>query len=233
MSEEMIEEMLVRERIADILMILSSIADGSTGERLPPELPAGDPFGVLYEGINQVVDTLVQGQERLAAYQRELEDRLHLIEQQRSAIRELSTPVIEVWDRVLCLPIVGVMDTARSAEMTEALLRAVTEKKTRFAIVDVTGIEVMDSRTTDHFIRMARAVRLLGAECVLAGISPNIAQTIVHMGVDLGGVVAFRSMREALQHYVQSTAAKPVRSNGTPKEAPESVPVRRGDAHDG
>ena len=231
-TPEMIEEMLVRERIADILMVLSSITDGSTGERLPPELPAGDPFGVLYEGINQVVDTLVAGQERLAAYQRELEDRLHTIEQQRSAIRELSTPVIEVWDRVLCLPIVGVMDTARSAEMTEALLRAVTEKKTRFAIVDVTGIEVMDSRTTDHFIRMARAVRLLGAECVMAGISPNIAQTIVHMGVELGGVVAFRSMREALQHYVQSLGARPARPNGHGKDVPESVPVRRGDGHE-
>jgi rsbT co-antagonist protein RsbR len=228
MPETTIDEMLVRERIADILMVLSSITDGSTGERLPPELPADDPFGVLYEGINQVVETLVSGQERLAAYQRELEERLHTIEQQRSAIRELSTPVIEVWDRVLCLPIVGVMDTARSAEMTEALLRAVTEKKTRYAIVDVTGIEVMDSRTTDHFIRMARAVRLLGAECVLAGISPNIAQTIVHMGVELAGIVAFRSMREALHHYVQTMEAAAARPNGKPAPPPRRDGEPRG-----
>jgi rsbT co-antagonist protein RsbR len=201
------DESLVRERIADILMVLASIAAGSIGERLPSDLDDADPFTVLYEGINEVVENLVAGQERLAAYQRELETRLQTIDQQRSAIRELSTPVIEVWDRVLCLPVVGVIDTVRSAEMTEALLRAVTEKKTRCAIIDVTGIEVMDSGTTDHFLRMARAVRLLGAECVVAGISPSIAQTIVHMGVDLTGVVSFRSLREALQHYVGGAAA--------------------------
>lgn len=208
------DETLVRERIADILMILSSIGSGALEERLPGQLPEDDPFGVLYEGINEVVESLVANQERLASYQRELEARLHMIEQQRSAIRELSTPVIEVWERVLCLPVVGVMDTVRSAEMTEALLRAVSEKKTRYAIIDVTGIEVMDSRTTDHFIRMARAVRLMGAECVLAGISPNIAQTIVHMGVELAGIVTFRSMREALQHYVTRAAAGPDKGQG-------------------
>ena len=200
------EETLVRERIADILMVLSSISAGAHGERMTSELDGDDPFAVLYEGINEMVETLVDGQQRLESYQRELELRLLTIEQQRSAIRELSTPVIEIWDRVLCLPVVGVMDTARSAEMTEALLRAVTEKKTRCAIIDVAGIEVMDSSTTDHFLRMARAVRLLGAECVLAGISPNIAQTIVHMGVDLSDVVTFRSLREALQHHVASRA---------------------------
>jgi rsbT co-antagonist protein RsbR len=196
------DETLVRERIADILMVLSSIAAGSHEERMTSDLAADDPFAVLYEGINEVVENLISGQERLESSQRELESRLLMIEQQRSAIRELSTPVIEVWDHVLCLPVVGVMDTARSAEMTDALLRAITEKKTRCAIVDVTGIEVMDSGTTAHFLRMAGAVRLLGAECVLAGISPSIAQTIVHMGVDLSEVVSFRSLREALQYYV-------------------------------
>lgn len=201
------DEFLVRERIADILMVLSSIAAGSHAERLRSDLADDDPFTVLYEGINEVVENLIAGQDRLATTQRELESRLLMIDQQRSAIRELSTPVIEIWDRVLCLPVVGVMDTARSAEMTEALLRAVTEKKTRCAIIDVTGIEVMDSSTTDHFLRMARAVRLLGAECVLAGISPSIAQTIVHMGVDLSDVVTFRSLREALTHHVTSRAA--------------------------
>jgi len=209
------DEMLVRERIADILMILSAIGAGSHAERLPGELPDDDPFAVLYEGINEVVENLIAGQERQATYQRELVERLHTIEQQRSAIRELSTPVIEVWDRVLCLPVVGVMDTVRSSEMTEALLRAVTDKKTRYAIIDVTGIEVMDSSTTDHFLRMARAVRLLGAECVLAGISPSIAQTIVHMGVDLSGVVAFRTLREALWHHV-ATAGAGARPQATP-----------------
>src|SRR5690606_10650771 len=96
------------------------------------------------------------------------------------------------------------MDTTRSAEMTDALLRAVVEKKATCAIIDITGIEVMDTGTADHFMRMARAVRLLGAQCFLTGISPAIAQTIVHMGVDLRGIVTYRSLRDALQAYVQS-----------------------------
>ncbi len=198
------DEHLVRERIADVLMTLASIGAGALDERMPTDLDAEDPFAILYEGVNEMVEALVGGQERLAIAQRDLEAKLDTIEQQRSAIRELSTPVIEVWDGVLCLPVVGVMDTVRSAEMTEALLHAITERKAGFAIIDVTGIEVMDSRTTDHFIRMARAVKILGSQCVLAGVSPNIALTIVQMGVDLGGIVTFRSLREALQHHVRN-----------------------------
>jgi rsbT co-antagonist protein RsbR len=136
----------------------------------------------------------------------ELEEKLKTIEQQRVAIRELSTPVIEIWDGVLCMPVVGVMDTSRSADMTDALLRAIVEKKVRHAVIDITGIEVMDTRTADHFIRMAKAVRLLGANCALTGISPGIAQTIVNMDLDLGGIVTHRSLREALQFYVRGRA---------------------------
>jgi rsbT co-antagonist protein RsbR len=217
-----VDESQVRERITDILVVLSAIGAGSLDERLAATLPEDDPFSTLYEGINDVVERLIASNGRLATYQHELESRLQTIEQQRNAIRELSTPVIEVWDGVLCLPVVGVMDSVRSSEMTESLLRTIIEKKTRYAIVDVTGIEVMDTRTTDHFIRMARAVRLLGAECVLAGISPVIAQTIVHMGVDLTNLITFRTMREALQHHVHRAAApdkaKPGKNGATKPE---------------
>jgi rsbT co-antagonist protein RsbR len=216
------DEMHVRERITDVLVALSAIGAGSLEERLPKLADPDDPFAALYEGINEVVDTLASSQARLEASQRELEDRIDTIEKQRHAIRELSTPVIEVWEGVLCLPVVGVVDTVRSAEMTESLLRTVIDKKTRYAIVDVTGIEVMDTRTTDHFIRMARAVRLLGAECVLAGISAVIAQTIVHMGVDLVGLITFRTMREALHHYVQRQVARPEKPRGDEMAGPEA-----------
>ena len=154
---------------------------------------------------------VVVAREAAERFQNELTERLATIEQQRAAIRELSTPVIEVWDRVLCLPVVGVMDTSRGAEMTESLLRGVVEKRARCTIIDVTGIEVMDTATADHFLRMAKAVRLLGAECVITGISPGIAQTIVHMGVDLGEVRTHRSLRDALSRFVLESMAKGVR----------------------
>lgn len=133
----------------------------------------------------------------------ELRAKLDLIEKQQEVIRELSTPIIEVWEGVLCLPVVGVLDTTRSAEMTESLLTAIVETRASCAIIDITGIQVMDTGTADHFLRMARAVRLLGANCLLTGINPAIAQTIIHMGVDLSGVVTHRTMRNALQRYVQ------------------------------
>ena len=133
---------------------------------------------------------------------------LETMTRHQAAIRELSTPVIEVWNGVLCLPIVGVMETSRSAEMTETLLRAVVDKRARCAIVDVTGIEVMDTGTASHFLQMAKAVRLLGAECVLTGITPGLAQTMVHMGVDLSGITTHRSLRDALGRYIAFNQAR-------------------------
>lgn len=194
----------IYHRIADILFLLSAVTSGDFTQRLEVDYPDSHPIGALYHGINETVASLAEAQRRAQAYQRELEEKLATIERQQVAIRELSTPVIEVWSGVLCLPIVGIMDTTRSAEMTDALLRAVVEKKATCAIIDITGIEVMDTGTADHFMRMARAVRLLGAQCFLTGISPAIAQTIVHMGVDLRGIVTYRSLRDALQAYVQS-----------------------------
>jgi rsbT co-antagonist protein RsbR len=110
-----------------------------------------------------------------------------------------------VWEGILCLPIVGVMDSGRSADMTDALLRAVVATRARCTIIDITGIEVMDTGTADHFMRMARAVALLGAECTLTGINPHIAQTIVLMGVDLSGIRTHRTLRDALKSYVAGT----------------------------
>jgi rsbT co-antagonist protein RsbR len=195
------------ERIATIVHLLNEVTGGTYSSRLP-ELHESDAFAQLFRAINEMVDTLEAARDTAEKFQTELTERLATIEQQRAAIRELSTPVIEVWDRVLCLPVVGVMDTTRGAEMTESLLRGVVEKRARCTILDVTGIEVMDTATADHFLRMAKAVRLLGAECVITGISPSIAQTIVHMGVNLDQVRTHRSLRDALARFVLESIAK-------------------------
>jgi rsbT co-antagonist protein RsbR len=194
------EEIL--ESVSDALLTLANVGYGDYSTRLEVDEADTSPLATLYSGINEMIGSLSAEQERSRAYQAELEDKLSTIDKQRAAIRELSTPIMEVWDGVLCLPVVGIMDTARSAEMTNALLQAVVEKKTRCTIIDITGIDVMDTRTVDHFMRMARAVRLLGAECVLTGINPHIAQTVVHMGIDLSNVVTHRTLHEALQQFV-------------------------------
>jgi len=130
---------------------------------------------------------------------------VYVVAHEQAAIRELSTPIIEVWASVLCLPVVGIVDSQRSAEMTETLLETIVAKQARMAIVDITGIDVMDTKTADHFIKMARAVRLLGAECIISGINPGIAQTLTHIGVDLTGIRTLRSLRDALQVHLRET----------------------------
>jgi rsbT co-antagonist protein RsbR len=193
----------VYEKIADILMVLSDVASGDFSSRLKSDLPDTHPLGALSIGINDMIDSLAAEQKRGAEYRTEIEEKLAMIERQQEAIRELSTPIMEVWDGILCLPIVGIMDTRRSADMTDALLRAVVSTRAECAIIDITGIDVMDTGTADHFIRMAKSVRLLGAECVLTGMKPQIAQTVVHMGVDMAGVVTHRSLRDALYQMIR------------------------------
>jgi rsbT co-antagonist protein RsbR len=155
---------------------------------------------------NEDLDRLAQDLERAKIAEqdraRELEEKLMMIEEQRTAIRKMSTPIMEVWAGILCLPIVGMMDSSRAADMTDALLRAVVGTRSRYTIIDITGMDVMDTHTADHFIRMAKSVRLLGAECVLTGMNPRIAQTILHMGIEMNDLESYRSLRDALQHFI-------------------------------
>ena len=193
---------LMLERIADILIVVADVGSGDYSTRLRSNLPENHALSTLYEGINQMIESLSREQDRSGTYQKELEEKLATIEVQRAAIRELSTPIIEVWEGVLCLPVVGVLDTVRSTEMTDSLLEAVVQREVDCTIVDITGIDVMDTRTADHFLRMSRAVRLLGARCMLSGVNPTIAQTMVHMGVEMHGIEFHRSLRDALKMHL-------------------------------
>ncbi|WAS97032.1 STAS domain-containing protein [Nannocystis punicea] len=138
----------------------------------------------------------------------ELRAKLDLIEKQQEVIRELSTPIIEVWDGVITLPIVGLIDSVRTAEIMDNLLQTVGRTRARFAILDLTGVEVVDTGTASHLINMIQAIRLLGAEGILTGIHPMIAQTIVALGVDLTHVAVFGKLRDALQHCIARLGRK-------------------------
>jgi rsbT co-antagonist protein RsbR len=190
------------DRIANMLLALSEVEQGNYEFQLEVDLPEDHPLGALTQGINQMTHALAIEQRDAIRLQRELEEKLALIERQRIAMRELTTPIIEVWEGVLCLPVVGVIDTVRSSEMTDSLLHAVVAKSIDCAIVDITGIDVMDTRTADHFLRMSRAVHLLGARCLLSGVNPTIAQTMVHMGVEMHGIAFHRSLRDALRVHL-------------------------------
>ena len=129
--------------------------------------------------------------------------REELIENQRSMISELSTPILEVWEGLVVLPVIGSMDSRRGREMVEALLNKVSEKKARGVIIDVTGLDVIDTATAAHFIGMVKAIRLLGAEAVISGISSSVAQTMGDLNVDLSEIVTLRSLKEGLSWFLK------------------------------
>lgn len=128
----------------------------------------------------------------------ELRARLTQIEQQQEVIRALSTPIIEVWEGVLTLPMLGVIDSSRTAEVMDALLSRIVEAQARFAILDLTGIDMVDTGVAAHLIQLVSAVRLLGAEGIVVGIKPNVAQTMVTLGLDLSQITTHRNLRAAL-----------------------------------
>ena len=172
-------------------------------------------FTIFVEELGVAKGALMDVLARHEATHRELEAKLETIQLQQAAIRDLSTPIIEVWQGVLCLPVVGIVDSQRSAEMTEKLLDSIVTQQARTAIVDITGIDVMDTKTADHFIKMAKAIRLLGAQCILSGINPGIAQTLTHIGVDLVGLRTVRNLRDALQIHLREFEGMGARAGET------------------
>ena len=131
-----------------------------------------------------------------------LREKLALIERQEAAIRALSTPIIEVWDRVLTMPLLGVLDSGRGAAVMENLLVEVSRKRASFAILDLTGVEAVDTSTANHLIKLIQSIRLLGAEGVITGIQPSVAQTMVTLGMDLGAIATLATLRDGLRHCI-------------------------------
>lgn len=140
--------------------------------------------------------------------QQELLEKLRIIEAQKDAIRNLSTPIVEVWEGVLTLPLVGAIDTTRAAEITQALLNAVATKRSRYAILDLTGVEAMDTSTADSIVRMVRAVELLGARGILVGIRAEVAQALTASKVDLSTIVTLSDLRQALIACIRGAGSR-------------------------
>jgi rsbT co-antagonist protein RsbR len=213
MNDNVAETVTVRvDRLDRVLEKVSSIATGEfDAARVPAEGdPTLDPIAALEQCLHMLATDLQEVLRANDAYTVELEraasdaaEKLETIERQQVAIQELSTPIVEIWDDILTLPIVGVVDSRRAMEMTERLLHHIVEKRARCVIIDITGVEVVDTMTADHFIKMTRAASMLGARCVVSGISPDIAQTLARVGVELGGVETLRTLKDALRRCLR------------------------------
>lgn len=131
-------------------------------------------------------------------------DRLAEIERQQSLIEVLSTPILELWEDVIALPIMGALDRNRTENTMRVLLEEVRDKRVRFALLDLTGVDAIDTTTAEHVVRIAQAVAMLGARAIVTGIQPAVAQTLVDLGIDLSAVSTRRNLRDGLRDCLQS-----------------------------
>jgi rsbT co-antagonist protein RsbR len=124
--------------------------------------------------------------------------REEVIGRQQSELLELSTPVVKLWDGILALPMIGTLDSARTQIVMESLLQKIVETESQIAIIDITGVPTVDTLVAQHLLKTVTAIRLMGADCIISGVRPQIAQTIVHLGVDLQGVTTKANLADAL-----------------------------------
>jgi rsbT co-antagonist protein RsbR len=140
-----------------------------------------------------LVDKL--GLHTVSSFQKTRED---VIARQQEELLELSTPVVKLWEGVLALPMIGTLDSARTQVVMESLLQRIVETGSEIAIIDITGVPTVDTLVAQHLLKTVTAIRLMGADCIISGIRPQIAQTIVHLGVDLQGVTTKGTLADAL-----------------------------------
>jgi rsbT co-antagonist protein RsbR len=143
--------------------------------------------------VSVLVDKMAQW--TVTTYQQTRED---IIRRQQEELLELSTPVIKLWEGILAVPMIGTLDSSRTQVVMEALLQKIVETGSQLAIIDITGVPTVDTLVAQHLLKTVSAIRLMGADCIISGIRPQIAQTIVHLGIDLQGIATKASLADAL-----------------------------------
>ncbi len=149
-------------------------------------------------GLSKLVDGMAQF--TATTFQRAREE---IIIRQQEELLELSTPVVKLWEGVLAVPMIGTLDSNRTQVVMETLLQKIVETGSEIAIIDITGVPTVDTLVAQHLLKTVTAIRLMGADCIISGIRPQIAQTIVHLGIDLQGIVTKATLADALALALQ------------------------------
>lgn len=144
--------------------------------------------------VSELLDAL--GMHTIRTYQKSREA---VIKRQQEELLELSTPVVKLWDGVLALPMIGTLDSQRTQVVMESLLQRIVDTGAEIAIIDITGVPTVDTLVAQHLLKTVTAIRLMGADCIISGVRPQIAQTIVHLGLDLQGVTTKANLADALK----------------------------------
>ena len=191
LSERIIPRGVETHEVLGIVLLLRDVLARSLFEKYQSD------FNLL----NQVLDAYEPAANRIAntVGVSFVQERERIIRQQQEAIRELSTPVLQVRERLLILPIIGVLDSQRARQLTEQLLRGIRANRAKVVVVDITGVPTIDSTVANHLVQTVEASRLMGAGVIISGLSSEIAQTLVTIGVDLSKVNAVGDLQGAIE----------------------------------
>lgn len=193
----------VLTQLANAMMAIACVEYGDYDVRVDVVLPDRHPFTPLMHNINEMIEWLA-----VARRQRDG----HLAEvhaSQRAALLELSSPIIEVLDGVLCLPVIGAVDEERGARMTEDLLAAVGRTRVHRVVLDLTALRSVDAGAIGQIVRMTRAVKLLGAACVVCGLGPELARAAVESSLEFTDIEMHRTLRDAIRPALHDERRRP------------------------
>jgi rsbT co-antagonist protein RsbR len=207
------------DTIRDVLSSITSVrlrAGGDLSQMVAEIGQLREPVKAIFDsdpGAPLVPAALVTASEaissvRVAAVTVLLGETDEVVARQRQELLEISTPVIRLWEGIVAIPLIGTLDSNRSQVVMESLLNGILEEEAQVAILDITGVPMVDTLVAQHLMKTAMAVRLMGAECVISGIRPQIAQTIVALGIDLGDITTRATLSDALKYGLAQTGVR-------------------------
>ncbi len=213
---------------AELRSLLSDLARTRARQGFSPTETAVGVFALK----DAVLDVLaskaeLEGYRKFAEFSRLVDDlglfmldtyaqaREEVINEQTAALLELSTPVVRVWDGIVSLPLVGTLDSARTQVVMEKLLEALVSTRSEHAIIDITGVPAVDTQVAQHLLKTVMAARLLGAECIISGVRPQIAQTVVGLGIDFGTIATKSSLADALRLALRRSGYDVIKRSAT------------------
>jgi anti-anti-sigma regulatory factor len=192
----------VKERLKSLLNVVQSVSSGDFSMSVKIS-EKEDEFTALSIGLERMINDMIEAnrvsEDRMAKLQTVVEEKERLLK----TVRELSSPVIQVWENVLVMPLVGAIDSARAARITEDLLTGIIKYQAEIVIIDITGVPVVDTSVANHLIQTIKAAALLGAKCVVVGISSEVAQSLINLGVDLSGVVTRSNLQAGVRYAME------------------------------
>jgi rsbT co-antagonist protein RsbR len=211
LSERIIPRGVETHEVLGIVLLLRDVLARSLFEKYQSD----------FELLNRVLDAYEPAANRIAntVGVSFVQERERIIRQQQEAIRELSTPVLQVRERLLILPIIGVLDSQRARQVTEQLLRGIRTNRAKVVVIDITGVPTIDSTVANHLVQTVEASRLMGASVIITGLSPEIAQTLVTIGVDLSKMNAVGDLQGGIEEAERVLSYEVIKVGEAPAEA--------------